>query len=292
MDWISKLEKKFGRFATPNLMIYIIILYGVGFFIDITSPSFYLNYLSLNAEAILQGQVWRILTFLVKPPTASWFFVLFALYLYYMIGRSLEAVWGAFRFNLYFWSGVCFHVIAAIAAYLIFRVRLLPDTTYLNLSLFFAFAAVYPEMKFRLYFLIPIKVKYLAWLNAAFFGYTILQAFLPMHALAEPIIVRQARALAAAVSLLNFMLYYFSSRKRRSPTQRKQKKKFEEDMRQARVAFQEREKQGYHKCEVCGKTDVEYPDLVFRYCSKCEGGHEYCEEHLYTHEHHKGETEA
>ena len=292
MDWISKLEKKFGRFATPNLMIYIIILYGVGFFIDITNPSFYLDYLSLDAGWILQGQIWRILTFLVKPPNASLFFMIFALYVYYMIGRSLESAWGAFRFNLYFWSGVFFHVIATIAAYLIFGVHLLVDTTYLNLSLFFAFAAVYPDIKFRLYFILPIKVKYLAWLNAAFFGYTILQAFLPMHMSEEPAVVRQARALAATVSLLNFMLYYLSSRKRRSPAQRMQKKKFEQDMKQARATFDAREKQGYHKCEVCGKTDVEYPDLVFRYCSKCEGGHEYCEEHLYTHEHHKGETKA
>ena len=292
MNWISKLEKRFGRFATPNLMVYIIILYGVGFCIDITNPSFYTNYLSLNAEAILQGEVWRILTFLVYPLDSNPLFMIFAFYLYYMIGRSLESAWGAFRFNLYFWSGVFFHIIAAIAAYLIFGINLPLGTIYLNLSLFFAFAAIYPEVQFMLFFVIPVKVKYLAWINAAFFGYTILQAFLPGYGGSVLGVIYQANALAAVVSLLNFMLYYFSSRtfKQISPKHKLRKIKFQQDMKQARANFEGRGKQAYHTCEVCGKTELENPDLVFRYCSKCEGNHEYCEEHLYTHVHHKGET--
>lgn len=290
MNWISKLEKKFSKFAVPNLMLYIIILYGVGFLIDTANPGFYYSYLSLNAEAILQGQVWRVLTFLIQPPNTNFFFIILALYVSYMIGRSLEVAWGAFRFNLYFWSGVLFHVIASILAYLIFKVNLPLGIEYLNLSLFFAFATVYPDTQFRLYFIIPIKVKYLAWLNAAFFGYTILQAFLPI---AEGELFRfiyQARALAAVVSIFNFLLYYFSSMQRFSPKQKMQRQKFQQDMKQARVAFETREKLGHHKCEICGKTEIDNPDLTFRYCSKCEGNHEYCEEHLYTHKHHKGEA--
>jgi len=288
MDWISKLEKKFGKVAIPNLMLYIVIMYGVGFLIDIVDSGFYYTHLSLNAEAILRGEVWRVLTFLVQPPNTNLLFILLSLYVSYMIGRSLEAQWGAFRFNLYFWSGVLFHVIASILAYLIFKINLPLGIEYLNLSLFFAFATVYPDIQFRLYFIIPIKVKYLAGLNAAFFGFTMLQAFLPIPEGEIFRFIYQARALAALVSIFNFLLYYFSLMQRLSPKQKVQRKKFQQDMKQARVAFEAREKQGHHKCEICGKTDIDNPDLTFRYCSKCEGNHEYCEEHLYTHKHHKG----
>lgn len=165
MNWLSKLERKFGRYAIPNLMNYIILLYGGGFILQLVNPSFYYQYLSLNAAAILHGQVWRIVTFIIQPPSTSVIFVIFALYLYYMIGMQLERAWGAFRFNLYFFSGVLFHVIAALAAYLLTGVSLPLDTWYLNMSLFFAFAALYPDMQFLLFFFIPVKVKWLAFLD-------------------------------------------------------------------------------------------------------------------------------
>ena len=102
MNWINKLERKFGRYAIHNLMHYIIILYAVGFALNLIAPGFYMEYLSLDASAILHGQIWRIVTFLIQPPDGSPIFIIFALYLYYMIGQNLEAAWGAFRFNLYF----------------------------------------------------------------------------------------------------------------------------------------------------------------------------------------------
>ncbi|EGC75955.1 hypothetical protein HMPREF0490_00597 [Lachnospiraceae bacterium 6_1_37FAA] len=108
MNWINKLERKFGRYAIHNLMHYIIILYAVGFVLNLIAPGFYMEYLSLNANAILHGQIWRIVTFLLQPPDGSPIFIVFALYLYYMIGQNLEAAWGAFRFNLYFLPGYCF----------------------------------------------------------------------------------------------------------------------------------------------------------------------------------------
>jgi len=289
MDWITKLEKKIGRFATPNLMIYIIVLYGVGFIINLINPIFYWQYLSLNAEAILHGQVWRMVTFLVQPPSMSFLWIAFLLYLYYMIGSNLESAWGAFRFNLYFWSGVAFHIIAAMITYLIFKVNLPLDTAYLNLSLFFAFAALYPNVKFLLYFIIPIKGKYLAWINVAFFVFAILQAIFPGLRGNESAMFYVTNAVAAAASVLNFVFYYLSSASFRpsSPAQRARKKKFEKDMQQARANFDNRQQQTRHKCEVCGITDLDNPEMVFRYCSKCEGNHEYCSEHLYTHVHHQ-----
>ena len=115
MNWLTKLERKFGRFAIPNLMYYIIICYGAGFILTFINPTFYYQYLSLDAGAILHGQIWRIITFIIQPPSTNFIFIILVLYCYYMIGKQLEMAWGAFRFNLYFFAGMFFHVIAAIA---------------------------------------------------------------------------------------------------------------------------------------------------------------------------------
>lgn len=143
-NWLDKLERKFSRYAIPNLMTYIIILYAAGFVLNLINPTFYSQFLSLDAGKILQGQIWRIVTFIIQPPSDSLIFIVFVLYLYYMIGKQLEAAWGAFRFNLYFFSGMLFIVIGAILAYLLTGAVLPMDTWYLNLSLFFAFAGTLP----------------------------------------------------------------------------------------------------------------------------------------------------
>ena len=109
-NWLNKLERKFGRYAIPNLMYYIIILYAAGFVLNLVNPLFYYQYLSLDASMILKGQVWRIFTFIIQAPSSSLVFIIFSLYLYYMIGKQLEYAWGAFRFNLYFFSGMFFTV--------------------------------------------------------------------------------------------------------------------------------------------------------------------------------------
>lgn len=108
MNWMDKLERKIGRYAVPNLMLYIIIMYGAGYVLYLVNPAFYAQYLCLNAQAILHGQVWRIITFIIQPPSYSLIWMLVALSLYYFIGKELERAWGTFRFNLYFFAGVCF----------------------------------------------------------------------------------------------------------------------------------------------------------------------------------------
>ena len=150
MNWIDKLEKKFGRYAIRNLMYYIIILYAVGYVILLFAPDMYYNYLSLDASAILHGQIWRIATFLIYPPNTSLIWFLVVLYLYYSIGRELESQWGTFRFNLYFFTGVLLHIIAAFVCQYGFGVNFSQyfGTYWLNNSLFLAYAATYPNMQF------------------------------------------------------------------------------------------------------------------------------------------------
>lgn len=286
MNWINKLERKFGKYAIPNLMYYVIILYAVGFVLQLFQPMFYYQYLSLDAYAILHGQIWRIVTFLIQPPSSSALFMIFALYLYYMIGRELEYAWGSFRFNLYFFTGVIFHIIGAIIAYLIFNVSLPVGTYYLNLSLFFAYATIYPNQQFLLFGVIPLKVKYLAWIDAAYFGYTILQAFMPAYGGSAYGFFYQASALEAFVSVLNFLLFYFSSRnvKRFSPKEVKRRQVYRSEVRQGRQS-QTQANGAKHRCAVCGRTELDDENLEFRYCSKCNGNYEYCQDHLFTHEH-------
>lgn len=283
MDWLSKLERRFGKYAIPNLMYYIIIMYAGGFILQLINPSFYYQYLSLDASAILHGQIWRIITFMIRPPSTSVIFIIFALYLYYMIGTQLERAWGAFRFNVYFFAGILFHVLAAILVYLITGISLPIDTWYLNMSLFFAFAALYPNVQFLLFFVIPVKVKWLALLDGAYFLYTVILAFLPSYGGGIFGIIYKANAVAAVVSILNFIIFFLGSRNMKpySPKQVKRKREFQKKIRPVNTYANGAK----HRCAVCGRTELDNPNLEFRYCSKCNGNYEYCQDHLFTHTH-------
>ena len=272
MNLLDKLERKFGRYAIHNLMYYIIILYALGYVIVTFVPQFYVQYLSLDPTMILRGQIWRIITFIIYPPNTGLFYFLISMYLYYSIGRILEAQWGAFRFNLYFFTGVLLHVVAAFISCYVFGANIGPafGTYYLNYSLFFAFAATYPDMQFLLFFIIPIKAKWLAIFDGAYFLYGLMFGGM-------------ADRIAIIMSLLNFLVYFLMTRGGKyNPKEIRRKQQFHAQMREA----SQPPKQGWrHRCAVCGRTDADDPNLVFRYCSKCEGDYEYCQDHLYTHQH-------
>ena len=269
-------------------MNYIIILYIFGFVLDTFAYGFYEQYLALDAYAILHGQVWRIFTFIIQPPSTNLIFVVFTMYLYYMIGRTLEYVWGTFRFNLYYFMGVAFHILAAMLTYFIFQVSLPIGTFYLNLALFFAFVSLNPNQQFLLFGILPIKAKYLAYLDAAFFVYTILQAFMPAYG-GNAIYgwYYKALALEAFVSFLNFLIFFFSTNrmKRFAPGEIKRKHSYQKAVRQGQREMQYGNGGTRHKCAVCGRTELDGDHLEFRYCSKCNGNYEYCQDHLFTHEH-------
>lgn len=299
MDWISKLEKKFGKYAIQNLPIVIVAAYAIGYIIYIAAPAFYAQYLCLNVDAILHGQIWRIITFIVQPPSTSIIFIIFVLYLYYMIGTSLSNAWGAFRFNLYFWAGVLFHVIGAFIAYFVTYlitgtgINFALNTEYLNLSMFFAFAMLFPDVRLLLFFVIPLKIKWLALIDGVFFLYTIIRGFMPaslLHQSQTEHIYYMGIAIAATVSILNFLIFALGS-KNHNPYKNMQKKqemnrRKEQYYKQVQSARQAQSPDGArHRCTICGRTDITNPELDFRYCSKCSGAHEYCQDHLFTHVH-------
>lgn len=285
MNWMSKLERRFGRYAIPNLMYYVILLNIVGVAVSITAPTLY-SWLSLDAEAILHGQIWRVVTFLMQPPSGSLLMVAISLYFNYLIGRNLEAVWGTFRFNLYFFTGVLLHVAVAVIVYLITGISFPLGTGYLIMSMFFMFALLFPDVQFLLFFALPIKGKYLAYIDAVYFGYAILKPFLPGSGDSFLSILYWKDAMEAGASLLVVLIFWLSSKNMRaySPREMHRKKKFKKAVHKARTEHSY-EGGAKHKCAVCGRTELDDDTLEFRYCSKCHGNYEYCQDHLFTHEH-------
>ncbi|HPK35473.1 MAG TPA: hypothetical protein PKX70_06615 [Oscillospiraceae bacterium] len=163
---MDKLAYKFRKIAIKNLMLYIAAGQFLVFLIDLLMSARYGTTLSqlieFNRTLILQGQVWRVLTFVFVPPSAGILFIFFVLYFYWMIGNSLENEWGAAKFNLYYYFCILFLIAAGfITGY--------NDNLYLNMSLFFAFAIFYPNYQILLFFILPIKIKWLAYADAAYF---------------------------------------------------------------------------------------------------------------------------
>ena len=170
MNWIDKLERKFGRHGgITNLTVYIIICYVIGYLLTYMNPSL-LSMMSLDVSKILQGQIWRLVTWVIYPPSTGNFllFAISILFFYYPIGTSLERTWGSFRYTLYIFSGLLFVLIAAFITYFVTGGFVVIDgmtymiggsvftTYYVSLSVFLAYAACYPDMQILLWCVIPL----------------------------------------------------------------------------------------------------------------------------------------
>ena len=295
---LNKLERKYGKYAVPDLIKYVIVLYCAGAALGLIDNRIYYNYLSLNVEAVLHGQVWRLVTYLIEPygfNTGMGFIVsilFFAIQvnLFFLFGRSLERAWGTFRFNMYFISGWLLNIVAAFILYgAIHSTYYMSGFQYIYWSMFFAFAAENPNMEFLFWFVLPIKVKWLAVLDAVYLIYCVVEnivsgfSYLSQGGTLAAAGVYFSAALAIVVALGNFLIYFLSSRdyRRISPGDIKRRKRFKKQVQQA-----VRQNGGArHRCAVCGRTELDDETLEFRYCSKCEGNYEYCSEHLFTHQH-------
>lgn len=279
MRLYDELERRFRKFAIPGLMRYLLILYAVGMALQYYDPSIYWNFLCLDASMILRGQVWRLATFLIYPPASGILWGALFLFVYSSLGSTLETVWGTFRFNFFIFSGIIFHIAAALILYLILGVPVPLTPVNLNLSIFLAFALTFPEMRFYLYFVIPVKAKYMAIFYGILEGWQFLSGSL-------------TQKITIVLSLLNIVVFFwFSGTLRRfSPSEMKRKAEFRRAVSGSEggkiVSMTKAANAGArHCCAVCGKTEITAPELDFRYCSKCAGDKEYCSEHLYTHQH-------
>ena len=255
ITFFNKMEKKFGKYAISNLMYYIVIINIIGALIGYINPSIYVYFLSLDFSRIFHGQVWRLFTFILEPSVSSVsdiFFLAIKLYLYYMIGNALERAWGAFRFNMYYFSGIVLTVLGSLLVFLETGNSISIGLEYVYQAMFLAFAALYPDMELLLFFILPIKVKWLGIL------YGVILVF-------EVITLLGSGAFPYAFCIVI------------SPKEIKRKQTFKKEINQNGGVR--------HRCAICGRTEKDDPNLEFRFCSRCDGDYEYCMDHLFSHQH-------
>ena len=259
MKLIDQLDRKIGRFAIPNLTIYLIA--GQSFF--------YLMYMTeklersatyFSANYLMAGEWWRLFTLPFDPPRQSLIFAAIAWYFFYMLGSTLEAHWGAFRYNIYLFLGCAITVAAS------FLVPAYPvNNAFLAGSIFLAFATLFPEYEILLFFVLPVRIKWLALLTWLSYAYQI-------------VFGDWATRLMILAAIANYLVFFASDIFRTVKYGRKQ-------ITKKAVRMTKKEDGPSHRCTTCGITDKSHPDMDFRYCPQCNGQHGYCREHIFGHQH-------
>lgn len=294
---ISNFERKFGRYAIPNLSFILVMCYVAGYVIQLVNPAF-MSYLTLDPyQLVFHGQIWRIATWIISPPSDLGIFTIIMLFFYYSIGTSLERTWGTYRYNVYIFGGMLITVVSAVlcmgvcylwlgrslevygAAKFFRDCAFMFSTYYINMSIFLAYAITYPEHQVLLMFVIPVKVKWLGIIYGVMLAFNMIVTF--ANGLYYPAYWFEAVAIGA--SLINFMIFWIRSRRltHLNPKQIRRKAQFKHQVKEG----VKQSAQAGHRCCICGRTEKDFPELEFRYCSKCAGSHEYCQDHLFTHEH-------
>lgn len=288
MNFLNKLERKIGRYAIPNLSKYLIFGYVLGYMIEMLNADI-INLMTLNPYLILQGHVWRLFTWIIIPPGGFSIWTAVMLYFYYSVGNQLEHTWGTFYYNVYIFMGMIFTI---LGSFLILALSYMPgsdmniatalkemyfmqisyafSTYYVNMSIFLGYAMTFPEARVLLMFIVPIKIKWLGIAYGAMIVY-------------EMIYSQTAGKIVIGASLLNFVVFFLMTKRgirRMSPHEIKRRHTFSKEVKKARPMSVAK-----HKCAVCGKNSEDNPDAEFRFCSKCNGNYEYCQDHLFTHTH-------
>jgi hypothetical protein len=261
MSLLTKLERLFGRFAIPNLSLYLVI--GQVFFWGVAlMTGFDLRLIALFPAAVMAGEVWRLATFVLVPPDAHPVFIAFAWYLFFLMGTALEHHWGAFRYNAFLGVGWLLTVAFAFITPFVGASNL-----FLAGSVFLAFAFLNPDFELLIFFILPVKIKWFAlllWLKYAL----------------VVILGSWTDRLAVFAATGNFLLFFGGDIVSRIRTGRRRM------THQAQVFSETKdEREPRHRCRVCGKTDLSDPKADFRYCSKCAGNQCYCTDHIFNHEH-------
>ena len=291
---MSEFEKKFGKYAVKNLTIKLIACYIIGYILYYAPSGVQiLDFLTLDPYKILHGQVWRLVSWILVPPNSGGsniFFTLIMLYFYYSIGTTMEGVWGRYKYNLYIFTGLILMIVAAFLTYIIICFQVGTDnqetiaglmqlismqymsTYYINMSILLAFAATFPDNVILFMFIIPLKMKWLG----IFYG-----IYLAFEALNGLVHGAYYVFMPIAASLMTFAIFWLTSGRfmHLRPREIKRRNQFKRSVKITPPGISR------HKCAVCGRTEEDYPDGEFRFCSKCNGNYEYCKDHLFTHEH-------
>lgn len=258
MKRFNKTQRKLERFAIPNLTLYLVGGQAATLLLGYIMPGF-LQSIVLIPQAVLSGEWWRLLTFVFTPPFGNPIFAIFALYFLYFMGGSLEAHWGTFRYNLYVLIGYLMTIAAAF---------LFPWNTatngYISGSIFLAFAYLFPDFQIYIFFVLPVRIKWVALVTWVLYAY-------------EFIVGGWAERLLIVAALVNFLVFfgrdiYYKARHGHKRISR----------HAGTIASRNKP---LHVCAVCGITDKTHPTMDFRYCTKCEPPLAYCTEHLRNHRH-------
>lgn len=253
MNLLNKLERKWGRYAIPNLAIYLVGGQAIMFLLVYLQR---INPMDLVFQPgpFLDGEIQRLVGFIFMPFSFRWFSFLIGIWIFYMLSNSLEQAWGAFKFNAFILFGVFINVGTALCMAHWFPYMIV-TSYFIYLTVFFAFATLYPNYEFLLFFVLPVKVKYLAMISAAFF------VLLPL------LMGEWGVRIGALASVGNYLLFFGGDFVRGL------------HYRQRRTQFHAQQKQvveaSFHTCSICGATDKSHPEREFRYrdgkgiCSEC-----------------------
>lgn len=267
----------------PNLMLYIVLGTAVVYLMSDISRNYLLyNLLYFDRQLILQGQIWRLITYPLTYRIDNLLLMAVSLLCYYSLGRAMENIWGTLRFNLFYLTGVVMMDVYCM----LFGGQ--ASVTYLNLSLFLSYATLYPDAHFLLFFIIPVKAWIFALLDLAIVVMDLISYPFPYN-------------LFSVISLANYFLFFGKDvlnvipMSWRANARRLFKKHPRQTQKKAKViqfdagsyeASKSAPKAPYtHRCTVCGRTDISHPNLEFRYCSRCKGYYCYCEDHINNHSH-------
>ncbi len=277
MSLMSRLERRFGRWAIPNLTLVLIAGQAALYLANLMPGGIRLDRLTLNPARIVQGEVWRLVTFLFAPPDQRPIFILFYFLLFHLFGSTLEHHWGTVRYNAYLLLGYVANVAAAFVAATIvgvemtgargeeFRMAPLAATNmFLYGSIFLAFARLFPDFVINVMFVLPIRIKWLALVVWIGYGYTL-------------VVGGMMERLLVVATVLNYLLF-FGREHMREWRHGHRRRSFQAKAKQATEAPR-------HECRVCGANSEHAPRTLFRYCSKCAGQACYCPEHIRNHEH-------
>lgn len=288
---MKNLRRNFDRFCfqhrdkgIPNLMMYISLGCALVYLMtQFTQNAILYDLLVFDRASILQGQVWRLITYPLTFYNSNILLFALVLFCYYSLGRAMENLWGTLRFNLFYLCGVLMMDIWC----LVFGGR--ADVSYLNLSLFLSYATLYPDAQFLLFFIIPVKAWLFALFDLVMVVYGLIAYPFPYN-------------FFSVISLANYFLFFgadvlniipaswrINARRlfRKKPVQKAQRPKvvpfpkagsYEATVAKPQAPYT-------HRCTVCGRTDVSHPNLEFRYCSRCNGYYCYCEDHINNHAH-------
>ncbi len=267
MSLINRLERKFGRWGIPNVTLFLIVGQVLLFALvmlrarDGGNP---LANVALDPAKVADGEVWRLVTFLFVPFNMSFIWVIFSWILFYLFGTSLEQQWGTFRYNVFLLIGYVANVAAAFLAWAVMGQSMPASNLFLYGTVFLAFARLFPDFTINLYFVLPIRIKWLALLMWIGYGYTLLTA-------------DWLGKLLVIASVLNYLLF-FGKEHWRDLRQGQRQRSFQTKVKQST-------KRLVHECRICGNNSGASPKMLFRYCSKCAGQCCYCPEHISDHEH-------